>query len=210
VNHRTQTGSTLKRGQLPLNIGLVPKYCRIRAAFAAGTLPLPTMFRRLSIQLLTKFLTAILALFSLVPSQATGYAIRHIPVPGMVAAGRASDVKKLGDGGGSLTSSEGVAPSWIVGVSTSVIFPCTIKCRRQEGLVNWWRRWQTVTWMWDVFKERDTGSPGQSRTKGRKTVVVVVVVVVVVSSVTKRSRVTCQLASQNTGLIRLIYVTTKV
>ena len=63
--------------------------------------------------------------------------------------------------------------------------------------------------MWDVFNERDTGSPGQSRTKGRKTVVVVVVVVVV-SSVTKRSRVTCQLASQNTGLIRLIYVTTKV
>jgi len=31
------------------------------------------------------------------------------------------------DGGGSLISSEGVAPSWTVGVSISVIFPCTIK-----------------------------------------------------------------------------------
>jgi len=34
------------------------------------------------------------------------------------------------DEGGSLTSSEGVAPSWTVGVSTSVIFPCTIKSKR--------------------------------------------------------------------------------
>jgi len=34
------------------------------------------------------------------------------------------------DGGGSLISSEGVAPSWTVGVSTSVIFPCTIKIQK--------------------------------------------------------------------------------
>ena len=34
------------------------------------------------------------------------------------------------DGGGSLTSSEAVAPSWTVGESTSVIFPSTIKSRR--------------------------------------------------------------------------------
>jgi len=35
-----------------------------------------------------------------------------------------------GDGGGSLISSDGVAPIQIVGVSASVIFPCTIKSRR--------------------------------------------------------------------------------
>jgi len=35
-----------------------------------------------------------------------------------------------GDGGGSLISSEGVAASWTVGVSTSVIFPCTIKVQK--------------------------------------------------------------------------------
>jgi len=29
-----------------------------------------------------------------------------------------------------LISSEGVAPSWTVGVSTSVIFPCTIKIQK--------------------------------------------------------------------------------
>jgi len=46
---------------------------------------------------------------------------------------RASDVKmggKGGDGGGSIISSDGVAPIRIVGVSASVIFPCTIKSRR--------------------------------------------------------------------------------
>jgi len=35
------------------------------------------------------------------------------------------------DGGGSLTSSQGVAPSRTVGVSASVIFRCTIKPRRR-------------------------------------------------------------------------------
>jgi len=34
------------------------------------------------------------------------------------------------DGGGSLISWEWVAPSWTVGVSTSVIFPCTIKIQK--------------------------------------------------------------------------------
>ena len=35
-----------------------------------------------------------------------------------------------GDGGGSLISPDGVAPSQMVGVSTAVIFPCTMKSRR--------------------------------------------------------------------------------
>jgi len=34
------------------------------------------------------------------------------------------------DGGGSLISPDGVTPNWIVGVSASFIFPCTIKSRR--------------------------------------------------------------------------------
>ena len=46
-------------------------------------------------------------------------------------AGRASSIKIVGDdGGGSLISPDGVAPSWMVVVSASVIFPCTIKFRR--------------------------------------------------------------------------------
>jgi len=37
----------------------------------------------------------------------------------------------MGDeGGGSLISPDGVAPRWIVSVSASVIFPCTIKSIR--------------------------------------------------------------------------------
>ena len=40
--------------------------------------------------------------------------------------------EKMGDDGGeSLISPDGVAPSWIVGVSASVIFPCTMKSRRR-------------------------------------------------------------------------------
>jgi len=35
------------------------------------------------------------------------------------------------DGGGSLISLDGVAPSWMVGVYAYVIFPCTIKSRRR-------------------------------------------------------------------------------
>jgi len=38
--------------------------------------------------------------------------------------------KMVGDGGGSLISPDGVAPSRMVGVSASVIFPCTTKSRR--------------------------------------------------------------------------------
>jgi len=36
-----------------------------------------------------------------------------------------------GDGGGSLISLDGVVPNRIVGVSASVIFPCTMKSRRR-------------------------------------------------------------------------------
>ena len=42
----------------------------------------------------------------------------------------ASDVKMGDEGGGSLISLDGVAPSRIVGVSASDVFPCTIKSRR--------------------------------------------------------------------------------
>ena len=127
-------------------------------------------------------------------------------------------------------------PSWIVGVSTSVIFPCTIKiqkimvgksmiigyypvgaptclrkqevgkpsqnaaqsCAEAEGCVhddlradklrkgwgfqvgtwnadsltgragNWWRRWRTQKWMWDVFKKRDEAvAAGSLKLKAR-------------------------------------------
>jgi len=58
-----------------------------------------------------------------------------VPVPSQdkvrVAAGRASAPKWGGDGGRSLISPDGVAraPIWMVGVSASVIFPCTTKSR---------------------------------------------------------------------------------
>jgi len=55
------------------------------------------------------------------------------PKPGLigrVAAGRASGEKWGDDGGGSLISPGGVAPRQTVGVSASVIFPCTTKSRR--------------------------------------------------------------------------------
>jgi len=45
-------------------------------------------------------------------------------------AGRASGVKVGDDGGGSLISPDGMAPIWMVGVSASLIFLCTIKSRR--------------------------------------------------------------------------------
>jgi len=48
-----------------------------------------------------------------------------------VAAERASGVKMGDDGVGLLISLDGVAPTRIVGVSASVIFPCTIKSRRR-------------------------------------------------------------------------------
>ena len=56
-----------------------------------------------------------------------------------------------------LVSLDGVAPSWMVDVSASVIFPCTIKSRNP------------------FLAPAHPGGPGK---KGRKTVVVVVVVVV--------------------------------
>jgi len=49
----------------------------------------------------------------------------------MVTTGRASGVKMGNDGGGSLISRDGVAPSRMFGVSTSVIFPCTIKVQKK-------------------------------------------------------------------------------
>lgn len=57
-----------------------------------------------------------------------------MPVPSQakkVAAGRASDIKMGDEGGGSLSliCPIGVMPSWIVGVSASGIFRCTIKSR---------------------------------------------------------------------------------
>ena len=43
---------------------------------------------------------------------------------------RASGVTMGDDGGESLISADGLAPSWIVDVSASVIFPCTIKSKK--------------------------------------------------------------------------------
>jgi len=57
---------------------------------------------------------------------------------GRVAAGRASSIKMGGDdGGGLLISPDGVAASRMIGVSASVIFPCTIKSR---SLYLFWHR----------------------------------------------------------------------
>jgi len=42
----------------------------------------------------------------------------------------ASGIKMGDDGGGPLISPDGVAPSRTVGVSVSVIFPCTIKTQK--------------------------------------------------------------------------------
>jgi len=54
------------------------------------------------------------------------------------------------DGGGSLFSADGVAPSWIVSVSASVTFPCTIKSRRSFFLAPAHpvsRQKRTVKWL---------------------------------------------------------------
>ena len=69
-------------------------------------------------------------------NQATEYASQHI---WCLSQGRINwegcgrkviRCKNAGEKGGSLISPDGVAPSQIVGVSASVIFPCTIKSRR--------------------------------------------------------------------------------
>jgi len=62
--------------------------------------------------------------------------------------------KNGGDGGGSLISTDRVAPSQMVGVSASVIFPCTIEDQKISS---------------------GTDSPGWSSKKGHKTVVCVCV-----------------------------------
>jgi len=56
-----------------------------------------------------------------------------VPVPSQVGvvAGRACGIKMGDDGGGPLISPVGVAPSQMVRVSASVIFPCTIKVQRR-------------------------------------------------------------------------------
>jgi len=54
---------------------------------------------------------------------------------GRVAAGRASGIKMGDDGGGLLISSDGVAPSRVVGVSASVIFPCSIKSPEEDCIL---------------------------------------------------------------------------
>ena len=48
-----------------------------------------------------------------------------------VVAGRASGVKMGDDGDGSLISPDGVAPIWMVGESSCVIFPYTIKVQKK-------------------------------------------------------------------------------
>jgi len=67
---------------------------------------------------------------------------------------RESGVKMGGDGGGSLVSLDGVAPSRMVGVSASVNIPLHHKVQKISS---------------------STGSPGWSRKKGRKTVACVCV-----------------------------------
>ena len=48
---------------------------------------------------------------------------------------RASGVKMGDDGGGGTDSPDGVASRWIVGASVSVIFPCSIKSRRWQAVM---------------------------------------------------------------------------
>jgi len=57
--------------------------------------------------------------------------------------------KNGNDGGGSLISPDGVAPSQMVGVSASVIFPCTIKVQKKissgTGSPRWsWEKGQKM------------------------------------------------------------------
>jgi len=73
-----------------------------------------------------------------IQSQATGYASQHIWCLSQAkikweGCGRKGIRRKNGgdDGGGSLISPDGVLPSQMVGVSATVIFPCTIKSRRR-------------------------------------------------------------------------------
>jgi len=69
-------------------------------------------------------------------NQATGYESQHICCLSQARINwKGCDRKGIrhkngDDGGGSLISRDGVAPSHIVCVSAYVIFPCTIKCRK--------------------------------------------------------------------------------
>jgi len=86
---------------------------------------------------------------------ATGYASQHIWCLSQAKikwedCDRKGIQRKNGgdDGGGSLISPDGVAPIQMVGVSASVIFPCTIKSRRRF-----------------LLAPADLGSPGKRAVK---------------------------------------------
>ena len=66
----------------------------------------------------------------LISNQVTGYAVQHIWCVSQAGIKWESCDRK-DEGGGSLISPDGVAPSRTVGVPASVIFPCTIKPRRR-------------------------------------------------------------------------------
>ena len=71
-------------------------------------------------------------------NQATRYASQHssAPVPSYDKLGelwqKGHSSYKLGNDGGSTNSPDGVASTRIVGASASFIFPCTIKSRRWQ------------------------------------------------------------------------------
>ena len=73
-------------------------------------------------------------------NQATGYESGHksLAIPSQDKLGglqqEGHSAKKLGDGGGGGTvSSDEVASTQTVGASTSIIVPCTIKSRNNDG-----------------------------------------------------------------------------
>jgi len=83
---------------------------------------------------------------------ATGYASQHIWCLSQArtkweGCGRNVIQHKNGEmtRGGPLISPDGLAPSRMVGVSASIIFPCTIKVQKKissgTGLSEWTRKW---------------------------------------------------------------------
>jgi len=116
--------------------------CKERHAVADGTIPsMPGVILAACLRFLfgKTSLALVFCLFFVCASnnQASGYAYQHIwrlchATINREGCGRKGIWrKKMGDdGGGALISPDGVAPSRVVGVSASVIFPCTIKSRR--------------------------------------------------------------------------------
>jgi len=94
----------------------------------------------------------LLTVICITVNHATGYASQHIWrlsqatikwEDGRVAAGKASVVKMGDNGGWSLVSPDGVATTRMVGVSASVIFPCTVKVQKfssGSGSPGWSRK----------------------------------------------------------------------